>query len=270
MRSSFCWPAKGVGVKHRVFNPLALSDKLILVTGASSGIGRAAARVLGRLGARVILSGRDEKRLQEAADEIGAAAWCAIEPFDLSDVDAIPAWVRDVVSKHGGNLYGLVHCAGVNKLGVIRSLKRESIEEVMIPNLYSSMLLVRACSARDVADPAGSAMVFISSIAALTGQPGMSVYGASKAALISFVQAAAQELAARRIRLNCIAPAYVDTPMLNVQRRFTPPEAFEANLKRQALGLIDPEEVGVAAAFLLSPAAAHITGSTLVIGGGYS
>lgn len=250
------------------YNPLDLSGKLILVTGASSGIGRAAAIALSRLGARVVLAGRREPALAETLDCMERRGTHATERIDLSEIDAIPAWLKSVVQRVGAPLDGLVHSAGVSKYAPLRVVARGHIDEIMLPNVYASLALLRGATARDVSR-AGSSLVFLSSVASLTGSPGMVTYSASKGAINAMVRSAASELRAKRIRVNCVAPAFVETPMLDEARASVPGTA-ERNEARQFLGLIPPEDVAISIAYLLSDAARTVTGTTLVIDGGYT
>ncbi len=249
-------------------NPLDLSGKLVLVTGASSGIGRATAIELSRMGARLILAGRRTNALEEtlAATENRERHLCST--FDLAKLDEIPKWAEEVVGSSGTRLDGVVHCAGVVSNLPIRAVSSSNIGPVMVTNVHSALMLLRAATAKNVAAPTGMSIVFISSAAALVALPGLATYSASKAALNAIVRSAAKELAPKRIRVNCIIPAYVRTPMLD--------QAVDAltDLKqieqKQFLGLIEPEEVGVMAAYLLSSAARSITGSQFLVDGGFS
>jgi NAD(P)-dependent dehydrogenase (short-subunit alcohol dehydrogenase family) len=250
-----------------MFNPLDLNGKLILVTGASSGIGRATAIVLGRLGASVILCGRREAELRSTAEIMEVGAKAHIEPFDLSDIDAIPSWMQRLCAKHGSTLQGVVHSAGVSEINSLRASNRKGIDECMIINVYGSIGLLRGISMKAIGGENGCSVVLLSSIAALLGFSGQTIYSGSKAALHGIAKSASQELASRKIRVNCIAPAWVDTPLLH-QAMGELPEGVQ-DLDRQALGLIPSEEVGIAAAYLLSDAAKHVTGTVLVLSGGH-
>jgi NAD(P)-dependent dehydrogenase (short-subunit alcohol dehydrogenase family) len=139
---------------------------------------------------------------------------------------------------------------------------------MLIPNLHAALMLLRAVTAKNVAAATGISVVLISSAAALVASPGMAAYSASKAALNAVARSAAKELATKRVRVNCIAPAYVRTPMLDQAIDAT--ADFERIEKQQFLGLIDPEEVGIMAAYLISNAARSITGSQFVMDGGFT
>ena len=249
-------------------NPLDLTGNLVLVTGASSGIGRATAIELSRMGARLILTGRRADALEEtlAATEKRESHLCST--LDLANLDEIPKWVARVVNRSGAQLDGVVHCAGVVRNLPLRAVSKFNIESVMAINVNSALMLLRAVTAKDVASPAGMSIVFVSSAAALVASPGMATYSASKGALKTLVRSAAKELVTRRIRVNCIMPAYVKTPML--ERSIDALTDLKEIERRQCLGLIEPEEVGVMAAYLLSRAARSITGAELLLDGGFT
>jgi NAD(P)-dependent dehydrogenase (short-subunit alcohol dehydrogenase family) len=251
-----------------MFNPLDLSGKLILVTGASSGIGRATAVVLSDLGASVIVCGRREEQLRETVSLMNAAAQHHIEPLDLNNVDAIPAWMQHLCARYGSPMAGVVHSAGIGSAYPVRLFNRSKADETMSINLYAAIAIVRGAASKGVAAPEGCAIVFISSLAGLIGVAGKTIYGASKAALHSVAKSAALELAGKRIRVNCVAPAWVDTPMMRAAEVEQPSGVSDLQ-NRQVLGPIPAQDVGIAAAYLLSDAARFVTGTTMVINGGY-
>lgn len=250
-----------------MMNPLDLTGKLVLVTGASSGIGRATAGVLSRLGARVVLAGRREGALEETRQGLESPGRHLAAPFDLADVDGVPAWIKGIAAQAGALLDGVVHSAGVGGVVPLRLLGSEAIERVMVPNLHAALALLRGAASRQVTAD-GASVVLLSSVAGMAGSPGLAAYGASKAALSSLARTSAMELRSRRIRVNCVTPGYVATPMMEESRAALP--GFEAQEARQFLGIIPPDEVGTAVAYLLCDAARHITGTSLVIDAGYT
>lgn len=251
-----------------MYNPLDLSGKLILLTGASSGIGRGTAVVLSKLGARLILTGRREPALQETRLMMDNPDIHLVEPFDLSNVGQIPAWVKEVVGRAGAPLNGLVHSAGVGTTVPIRAFTEKNLDEVLVPNLYAALSLLRGATAKSVMDEHGGSVVWISSAAGLQGAIGLVHYSASKGALISAARSAALELAPKRIRVNCVAPGYVETPMIQLAEDFLPKEAYERTVADHPLGIGKVEDVGHAVAYLLSDAARWVTGTTITLDGG--
>jgi NAD(P)-dependent dehydrogenase (short-subunit alcohol dehydrogenase family) len=244
-----------------------LSGSTVLVTGASSGIGRETAIVLSSLNARVILTGRDRGRLEETFGRLSGEGH-RIEPFDLARVEEIPNWLR-TLARETGPWRGLVHSAGVQLTSPIRFVTQRNSEDLLRTNLQSAIMLMRGFANKDCRTAESSA-VFVSSIAGLVGRPSLSVYGASKAALIGLARGLAVELAPQHIRVNCVAPGYVATEMLDQVREFLPPGEFEALERAHPLGFGTARDVANAVAFLLADTGRWITGSTLVVDGGYS
>jgi NAD(P)-dependent dehydrogenase (short-subunit alcohol dehydrogenase family) len=142
------------------------------------------------------------------------------------------------------------------------------MDEVMTVNTYAAMALLRGIASKGVSEPGGSSVVLVTSIAGFVGGMGKTIYAASKAALHIAAKSAAVELAGKRIRVNCLAPAWVDTPLLR-RAEIELPSGIPELRNRQVLGPIPPEDLGIAAAYLLSDAAGFVTGTTMVINGGY-
>ena len=251
-----------------MYNPLDLSGKLVLVTGASSGIGRATAVVLSRMGARLILAGRRMGALEETLAATTSCSDHICSTFDLTDLDGIPKWVGDVVDGAGAQLDGAVHSAGLSATVPLRAVSGNNIDKLMTSNVSAVLMLLRGATAKLVAVPAGMSIVLISSAAAIVPSPGLITYSATKSAVNAIARSAAKELAGKGIRVNSIVPGYVQTPMLN---QFAGGITdFAQNEKQQFLGIIDPEEVGFMAAYLVSNAARSITGSQFVMDGGFT
>ncbi len=251
-----------------MFNPLDLSAKLILVTGASSGIGRATALVLSRLGARVILTGRREQALQETLCAMDEPKKHSFFAADLTETDAIPSLIVQQIEKAGTALDGIVHSAGIGKPMALRMTSRPGVDAMMAINVYASLALLRAVSGKNVTSPRGASVVLMSSVAGLVASPGLVAYSGTKAALFGITKSAALELASKRVRVNCVVPGYVKTPMLDkAEDAFV---GFERVKNKQFLGLTEAEDIGVLAAYLLSDASRAVTGATFLIDGGFS
>lgn len=245
----------------------AFNGRRILVTGASAGIGRACAIALAGLGARVIVNGRNEGRLAEtlaALPDQGHAA----APFDLTDSDQIPVWIKRLATD-GGPLAGVAHCAGTQSSKPVRSVDAAYFDQVMRANLLSALALARGLRQKGCCDAGGGAMVLVASVAAFIGQPGNVVYSASKGALVSAARGLAMELLRDNIRVNCVAPAMVETEMMERFRQTTTAEQFERIREAHPMGFGKPEDVAAAVAFLLSDAARWINGVCLPVDGGY-
>jgi len=244
-----------------------LSNRTILVTGASSGIGRATAILLSELGARIVLVARDVQRLEQTMSALSGSEH-RVESFDLTAFDEIPRWLKNLATDLGG-FYGLVHSAGVQSTQAVRFLDKVTVDEVMAINILSSMALAKGFRQKDVHNP-NSSIVFVASVMGLVGQVARVAYSASKGALISMSRSLALELARDHIRVNCVAPGVVWTEMTeNLQNSITP-EQFSKIEAMHPLGIGQPLDVAYAIAFLLADTGRWITGSTLVVDGGYT
>jgi NAD(P)-dependent dehydrogenase (short-subunit alcohol dehydrogenase family) len=249
-------------------SPFDLTARTVLVTGAATGIGRATAILLSKLGARVILVSRNVERLQQAAECLEGGGH-SVQPFDLSRVEQIPQWMKQV-TETSGPLWGLVHCAATVKIQPLRFLNLASIGEMSCVNLVAAFALCKGFRQRGVCGEAGS-IVLLSSVAALAADPGNSVYAATKGAVIAMARTLAVELAPQKIRINCIAPAWIQTEMTeDAARRTLTPEQLAEIQARLPLGPGKTEDIAAAAAFLLADSGRWITGTTLVVDGGFT
>ena len=249
-------------------NPLELGGSTILVTGASSGIGREVAIVLSQLNARVVLVGRNEQRLRQTLESLNGGSH-QVAAFDLSQTEGISKWMESIVAETGP-LAGIVHAAGKQAAIPIRSASEKRIDDLVRTNLYSAIMLARGFSQKTCHRAGGGAIVFLSSVIAFAGRPAISVYAATKGALVALTKSLAIELAPQRIRVNCLAPGFVQTEMLEEVRAMLSDEQIRALIDAHPLGLGAPRDVAYAAAFLLADTGKWITGSTLVLDGGYS
>ncbi|CAG9274080.1 NAD(P)-dependent dehydrogenase (short-subunit alcohol dehydrogenase family) [Paraburkholderia unamae] len=245
-------------------NPFSLSGKRILVTGASSGIGRQIAISCSQMGAQVVITGRDRERLKqtlEMLDKSALAGHQAIqaELTNASDRDALIAELGGVA------LNGVVHSAGISRLSPVRMFTEQHLREVQAINVDAPMLLTQALLKRNLVAQEGS-LVFVASIAAHIGVAGVAAYSGTKAALIAMTRCLAMEVVKRRIRANCLSPALVETPLLEATATMV--GSMEQERNNYPLGFGKPEDVANAAIFLLSNASRWITGTTMVMDGG--
>ena len=243
--------------------PFHLTGKTVLVTGASSGIGRAVAIACAQMGAQVILNARNVERLEQTrmAMEGDNHQIC---PADLSTVASIEALVEQLP-----NLDGVVCCAGVVNTIVFRQTDEEDLQRIFTTNTFSVIRLLRTLLENKKLKKEAS-IVCISSISGVyCGYMGGGLYGASKAALQGLMKALALEVAPRKIRVNTINPGMIATPLLE-QTDFTA-EQLEEDAKRYPLQRYGtPEEVASAAVYLLSDATRWMTGTSLLLDGGYT
>lgn len=237
----------------------SLAGKRLLVTGASSGIGRSIAIACAGRGAAIVATGRDESRLGETRNALAGDGHAAVVA-DLNDADG-----RDRVVAASGQLDGVVHSAGISRLSPMRLATPQHLADVWRINYEAPMLLTQKLLAKNLVAANGS-ILFMSSIAAYIGVAGVGAYSGTKAALIATMRCMAMEVAKRGIRVNCLAPALVETPLLAAT------ESVVASLDEQRaaypLGFGKPADVANAAVFFLSGASRWITGTTLVMDGG--
>ena len=251
-----------------MINPMDLQGRRILVTGASSGIGRETAILLSRLGARLILVGRDKERLAQTESRLEGQGHCA-QAFDLTEVAAIPNWMR-VLTAGGEVLHGLVHSAGVDATRPLNVLSPEVLSRTLRINLEAAVGLLRGFRQKGVHCKNGSSVVLLASVMALVGQPGVAAYSATKGALVALARSVALELAGDHIRVNCVAPGHVKTEMAETLRQKLSSEQFAALEARHPLGIGTALDVAYSIAFLLADTGRWITGTTLVVDGGYT
>ena len=249
-----------------MYNPIDLTGRRILITGASSGIGRACSVMCSRLGAEVILIARNRTRLDETR-RLMADGGHQIWAGDLAQEGSIPALALEI-GRQAGVFHGLIHAAGILSAIPLRCLDMNKAREVMAIN-YFAFLELAQCLVRQKGLENGSC-VAISSVFSQAGSPTLAAYGASKGALDSSMRSLALEYAPRRIRFNSIAASYIRTPLTDEVRHELGEDLWKRQVDvRQPLGLGEPEDVAYAATYLLSDAARFITGTTLVVDGGY-
>jgi NAD(P)-dependent dehydrogenase (short-subunit alcohol dehydrogenase family) len=248
-------------------NPLSMEGRTVLVTGASSGLGIGIARGIATQGARLILVARDASRLEAVRAELPGKGHIA-ESVDLSRSEAIAHWMK-MRSGEWGPLHGLVHSAGTMPMRPLRVLNESDWTAALATNVIAASALVKGFRQPGV-NAGGGSVVFLSSVTGLRGQPSQSAYSATKGALMAMARSLAVELARERIRVNCVAPAVVETGMSNRIKSNVTPEQWAAIVASHPLGLGTPEDVAHAVLFLLAETGRWITGSTLVVDGGYT
>lgn len=249
------------------FSADALSGKRILVTGASSGIGRQAAIALSRVGASLVIIGRDEGRLAATGDELSAGDH-RVRAGDLSDADATADMVL-AIARELGPLHGVFHSAGSSLVLPAKLTKNRHLDDVFGAGFRGAFGLARAASKKGVVVDGGS-LVFMSSVSSLRGRQGMVAYSAAKAAVDGMVRALATELAARGIRANTIASGAVETQMHNDFVNSVDETLIDNYRNLHLLGFGTPSDIADAAIFLLSDASRWITGTTMAVDGGYT
>ena len=250
-----------------MYNPYSLENKTILVTGASSGIGKATAIESSKLGATVVITGRNEKRLGETFQELDTTYGQQHQQIvvDLSNEKG----VADIVTKVPV-LDGVSSNAGIPTTILIKFINDEVLQETWNINTVSHVNLAKLLFKKKKLNQAAS-YVFTASIGGTTSfGPGNSVYGMSKAAINSFMRFCAIEFSTRMIRCNSVSPGMIVTPMTQDSSTFTK-EDYEKDAEKYLLKRYGrPEEVARAITFLLSDASSFITGSTILVDGGFT
>lgn len=243
------------------FNPFSLTGKTILVTGASSGIGRGIAVTCSKMGANIVLGGRNETRLNETLSEMeGNGHLLAVA--DLTKKEELEKMV-DSLPK----LEGIVHCAGIGQRILCKQLQETDVDNVMDMNFKAPVLLQTEILKKKKINK-GASIVFIASIAAESPSVGNSIYSASKGAIISYANCLVVELAPRKIRVNCISPAMVWTDLI-LKDGISEEELKEDEQKYPLKRYGNPDDIANLAVYMLSDASSWMTGSNVRITGGY-
>jgi NAD(P)-dependent dehydrogenase (short-subunit alcohol dehydrogenase family) len=249
-----------------------LDNKVILVTGGTSGIGRASAELFAREGAKVVLTGRRAAEGEEVVAGIKQAGGSALfVQADLTRIDTIPAIINRTVASFG-RLDGAFNNAGVSGGGPIEALDEATWDRIVDTNLKASFFALQAEVAQLKKQGGGGSIVFNSSVLAQIAAPGTSIYAASKGGIDALTRAAAVELGPLNIRVNSVNPSITKTPMtegritVNADGTQSHPLAVGIPLRR----LAEPEEMAQVALFLLSDRSSYVSGQSIVVDGGQS
>ena len=243
-----------------VYNPFSLEGKTILVTGASSGIGRTTAIECSKMGAKLVITGRNEERLNQTLSELDGEGHMVLMG-DLTSQDDIKRIVAALPE-----LDGVVYNAGVAITVPLAYIKDEDLYRVFETNLFATMQLNKALLRKKKINKSAS-IVFTSSISALFNTPGISLYGATKAALLSYMRGCACELADKKIRVNAVLPGMIQTDLINggtLSEEDKARDMASYPLKRYGT----TQDVAYAFIYLLSDASSWVTGTSLIVDGG--
>ncbi len=243
------------------YNPFSLEGKTILVTGASSGIGRTAAIECSKMGAKIIATARNEQRLNETIENLKGEGHQAII-CDLTNEASLDNMISVLPE-----IQGLINNAGISILLPVKFVNSENLKSVLDVNTFAPIILLQKLLKKKKIRK-GASIVFTSSISGLgTSAVGSSMYAASKGAICSFIRCAALELAPQNIRVNSVCPAMVNTDLLDILP--TSDEEKNEELNNYPLGRLgNPCDVAHAMIYLLSDASSWVTGDNLVIDGG--
>lgn len=244
-----------------IFNPFSLNSKTILVTGASSGIGRETAIVCSRMGAKVVITGRNILKLVDTNGMLEGTGHLVITS-DLTDPESFNTFADEIPA-----LDGIVHCAGIGDRTMLKMAREKDIERVMKTNFDGPVLLQKALLKKKKVRPSSS-IVFIASRAPFAPATGNGLYAASKGALIAYAKVLGLELANQLIRVNCVCPAMVWTELVQRDAELTGADYHEAEKAYPLKRFGKPEDVANLVVYLLSDASSWMTGSCIDITGG--
>lgn len=243
-----------------MYNPFSLENKVILVTGASSGIGRGIAIDISKMGATVYITARNGSRLNETFSQMNGKSNVII-PAELTNeidelVEKLPA------------LDGIVLCAGIIKTMPVKNITDSAIEEIFKVNILSEIQLLSRLLRKKKLNK-GASVVIISSVSTFNVKVGNSLYSATKGAANSFAKAMALEVSKQKMRVNCIQPGFVPSSILN-HSGIEQDNFLRWYAERHPLGFGEPSDIANACIYLLSDAAKWVTGSIFTIDGGYT
>lgn len=250
-------------------NPFDLTGKHIVISGASSGIGRQCAISCAKMGATVSILGRNEERLRQTLIDMPEHRKHKMYRVELTDEIMVNQTVNNIV-ENSGEINGLLNCAGISTTILMKSVNKKKLDEFFENNVYSAFFLTKeVCKPKHFSKKGGS-IVFFSSVMGSYGEIGKSLYGMTKGALQAGVKSLACELARKNIRVNAVSPGVVITPINENLPHIADPEKRQQLENMHLLGLGKTEDVANACIFLLSDASRWITGINLFVDGGYS
>lgn len=238
-----------------------------MVTGAASGIGRATALLLSEMGAKVLLVDINEEQLKEVQSECRGITDILV--LDLTDVETIKGAVKEKVAIFG-KLNGFVHCAGIPYIAPLKVVNAEKAEKVYKLNTYAAIELAKACSNKQIYAGEHGSFVLISSVYGLVGSAANVGYAMSKGAIVAITKSLAMELVNNGIRVNCVAPGFIKTPMADNVDGMMDSDYDNRLNALHPMGLGNPEDIANAILFLFSDMSKWMTGAVLNVDGGFT
>jgi NAD(P)-dependent dehydrogenase (short-subunit alcohol dehydrogenase family) len=250
-------------------NPFTLEGKTILITGASSGIGRQCAISCAQMGAKVVLVGRRKEKLTETIRMVESPGKLFYS-LDITNYKEIEGMIDDAVGKTGP-INGFIHSAGIELILPLSVTKPAHYQELFATNVIAGFEFARILSKKKYAAPEGGSFVFISSVMGFLGEVAHSAYCSSKGAIIAGVKALALELAEKKIRVNCVSPAQIEGTEMTMKMRESLNDQNKKDIfSMHPLGYGNTDDVAYGCIYLLSDASKWVTGTNLIIDGGYS
>lgn len=250
-----------------IYNPFSLKDKVIVVTGASSGIGAQCAIDCSKMGAKVVLIARNEERLKQTLSQMEGEGHL-IKVYDLNALNGIKELVKSFVSEIG-RIDGFIHAAGIEISRPVKLLSPDDYATVFKTNALSCFEFIHQLSSIKNMNNGGS-IIMIASITGVIGRGTVSAYAASKGAMISACKSMALEFAKKRIRVNCVSPGTILTPLMKNYLDELDEETRVKRISGFPLGLGEPSDISNACIYLLSDASRWVTGQNFVVDGGYT
>lgn len=253
-----------------MYNPFSLENKVIIVTGASSGIGAQCAIDCSRMGAKVVLVARNEERLKQTLEQCEEPSRHMILPLDLSSSEGLKEAVKDVVAKVG-KINGVVNCAGMSSVTPLKLVTDELLDQFFRTNVYSAINLSKEVTRVGNYDKEGGcSIILFASIMGLCGEKCKTMYSATKGALIAAARSMACELAKNKVRVNVVSPGAIETPINANLPHMADPELRKELEDKHLLGLGECSDIANACIYLLSDAAKWVTGQNFIVDGGYT
>ncbi|AWG23053.1 short-chain dehydrogenase [Flavobacterium faecale] len=248
-------------------NPFSLSGKKLVITGASSGIGQQCAITANALGAFVILIGRSQERLEKTACLLSNMDYLILAT-DITDYETTTTRLEESIKNM--KIDGIIHAAGISTTLPLRNITPQKLQPYFETNVFAAINITKLLTKVKFAHPQGMSIVFISSVMGIVGELGKTIYSLTKGALVAGTKSLALELASKKIRVNCVLPGVVETPMSASAVYSQDTEAYDKIKSFHPIGLGKPEDVANACAFLVSDGSRWITGTNLIVDGGYT
>lgn len=251
------------------FNPFTLEGKVIVISGAASGIARQCAVSCSKMEAKLILLDMNEEGLKETMTMVDRPDEHYMACVNLLDYERVSQVVKEGVEK-AGKITGVLNCAGISTTNLFKLTKPEELDKFFKVNVYTGYFLTQECTKMGNFSKEGGSIVFFSSVAGSFGEVGKATYGMTKASLLNLAKHLACELSRKKIRVNSISPGAIETPINMNLPHMKDPEKRAALEAQHLLGLGQTNDIANACIYLLSDASRWVTGTNLFVDGGFS